>query len=304
MATSAFPKVSEPLRVALTGANGRLGHATRVGLERAGVHVTSIVRPGSSSDSTLSAGRPSNVREIDLLQPEQLRAAVSGVDWLVHAAGKKSSGGVQAQPNEALAEAVGHACQEGPAVINMSSVAVYGEVDARVIDEYAACNPVSAYGRSKLRAEQILDERAGSVCHLRIANVYSSDTFAPLQASARQRVIRANEVSNLVLAHDVAGLIAHLVTNLDPSELPPVVNVVRSDIGHLPNRKVVGPKGAAGALLRLVPSRLPHFVRRCRGVPSLPNKVFTSVVVADLNFDYSRFDCVAPSPWPPELRGR
>lgn len=250
-----------------------------------GISVISLARRASSPGDT----------EIDLLDTAALGRVVADADVVIHAAGK--TGDIDDDTNEQLAESVGRACHNGPPIINLSSVAVYGDVPTRRVDEATMCNPVSNYGRSKLLAEKLLERHAQRVCHLRIANVYSDGYFARLHAQPRQRFIRANEVSNIVFGTDVAALVVHLVARIGAHELPPVINVVRPDVGHIPHRILLGPEGWRGSALRVVPSSTPHLVRRLRRLPSLPNKIFVSSVIERMDFAYPPIEHAAPASW-------
>lgn len=261
------------MRVAVTGANGLLGRAIATTLEQAGhlvVRLGRTVKPG--------------VTVTDLSNASSIEAAIRDADCVIHAAGKtgdQDDGDVNVQLARTLGQAVSNTC----AVINLSSVAVYGRVRRRVVTERTPCQPVGDYGRSKWRSEQALDTYTSPLCHLRIANIYDADKIAALVSSQRQQLIKANEVTNFVLVDDVAELTSHLVsTHL--GKLPPIINVVRPDIGSIRYRQLLPRSGPLGMAQRGVPAQTPHAIRVVRRLPSLPNRTFTSEVVDQLGFSY------------------
>ncbi len=273
------------MQIAVTGATGLLGRAIVETLAERGHSVAAIGRTPIGK----------RFQQVDLADATAVRQAIAEVDCVVHAAGKTGDQGDERE-NERMAEAIGAATQSGQFVVNLSSVAVYGDVPQRTIDETTACNPASSYGRSKLRSEQLLDQHAERTCHLRIGNVYREAHLASIAASQLQTLIRANDACNLVFVQDVADLVAHLVDRSDQPAVP-VLNVVRPGLGALPFRRLVGPLGRRGLLHRYIPRNVGHAIRTVRGVPSLPNKIFTSSTVADSGFRYRPIAEVAPASW-------
>lgn len=274
------------MRVAVTGASGTLGGAIYQQLVASGHKVVAVGR------TPVGAG----FIKADLGDPAHVAKATQGIDWLIHAAGKVGDQNGD-QSNVEMAAAIGAGASDCR-IINLSSVAVYGYTPNRIVTEADICQPASAYGLSKLAAEAALDERAASVCHLRIGNVCSSaSTLQELSGSSRSlvRLLRANEVLNAVLDTDVAELVGYLIDM--SGDLVSRVNVVRPDLGHRAIRSLAGPVGPFGIPDRFVPARASHLVRGLRGVPSLPNKIFTSSVLDRIGFSYRPLEVAAPQLW-------
>src|SRR5512142_3015404 len=74
----------EPVSVAVTGANGRIGSALVQHLAARGYRLTLVDRPGSSSGATSAVG---SIVELDLGQPPPV-GLFAGVDVVVHLAGE------------------------------------------------------------------------------------------------------------------------------------------------------------------------------------------------------------------------
>jgi nucleoside-diphosphate-sugar epimerase len=143
--------------VLVTGANGFLGSAIVAQLRAEGVAVRS-----SDLASCPTVDLP-DYRPMDLTSDKPLGPLVAGVEYVVHAAALAHRSG-RRQPSEdaffavntkaterlaaaALAAGVGH-------FVFISSVEVYGKYGQGPMAETTACTPLTAYGRSKLEAEQ------------------------------------------------------------------------------------------------------------------------------------------------------
>ena len=135
-------------KVLVTGASGFIGRAV-CGLLAAEGH---LVRCGTRS-GVLPAGFPAGltVQPLDLDRPDQVRAAMAGVDAVVHAA----CGRVEAMAGQlaTLLDAAGRA--DVPRIVHFSAIAVYGAATGRV-DETRPPAPLDAYGRAKVACEQLL----------------------------------------------------------------------------------------------------------------------------------------------------
>jgi nucleoside-diphosphate-sugar epimerase len=127
----------------------------------------------------------------DLASGAGLSAALEDVDTVIHLAGVTKAlrpqnyytGNVQASRN--LADAL-----RGRAVrfVHVSSLAAVGpSLDGQPVSVDAAPHPLTAYGKSKLEAEQIVRERVPDAVVLRPAVVYGprdTDVFQMLQSIA------------------------------------------------------------------------------------------------------------------------
>lgn len=141
------------MRVLLTGATGFLGgHLVRA-LKEAGHEVRALVRASSRT-----GGLDFEIVRAGFDEPHVLRAAVEGVDAIVHAAG----GGIARRIEEiydantastrALLGAVAHRLR----FVLVSSLAAHGPSGDRPAMELDADDPRSHYGKSKLAAERAL----------------------------------------------------------------------------------------------------------------------------------------------------
>jgi nucleoside-diphosphate-sugar epimerase len=120
----------------------------------------------------------------DILAPEELALPMSGVDAVIHSAAVTPYSipcpdlrryreinvvGTENVVRTAVTARIPH-------VVLVSSVAVYGGSSRGVIDERTACQPVDAYGRSKLDAERAAVElvcgTGTALTVLRLATLY------------------------------------------------------------------------------------------------------------------------------------
>lgn len=98
------------------------------------------------------------VAEGDLADPDSLRAAVRGVDAVIHAACTFTAHEVDVAAMRAMVDAWRHG-----SFVFVSSIDAYGRPPGTEVAEGApAALPVTAYGQAKLDCERILLEAAGS----------------------------------------------------------------------------------------------------------------------------------------------
>jgi dihydroflavonol-4-reductase len=142
-------------RVAVTGANGFIGQNVVRHFRDAGWTVRAIVRPGSRD------GVPSGVELIatDLVAADLIRAA-AGAEVIVHAAGR-TRGATDRQfraANIEVTRQVARAAVElGARLVHVSSQAAGGPwTRERPRSEDDPPRPLTAYGRSKLAAEEVV----------------------------------------------------------------------------------------------------------------------------------------------------
>ncbi len=138
-----------------------------------GSHVAKALRDSGDQPvvfDNLSSGQRVNLLDGfefihgDLLLPEQIRAAMSGIDAIIHLAALKAAGESMVQPeryathnlsgtlnllNAATEAGVQH-------IVFSSSAAVYGEPKYTPMDEAHPTEPVNFYGFTKLEIERIL----------------------------------------------------------------------------------------------------------------------------------------------------
>jgi nucleoside-diphosphate-sugar epimerase len=141
--------------VLVTGATGGVGAFVLRELAAQGRPVLALARPESAH---LVAGQGVDVVEGDLADLEDLRAAVTSADAVIHAACTFTRPEVDVAAMRAMAEA----WRRGPFVF-VSSVDAYGHpAEDLVTEESPSRQPLSPYGRAKLDCERILLDAAGT----------------------------------------------------------------------------------------------------------------------------------------------
>jgi nucleoside-diphosphate-sugar epimerase len=142
-------------RVAVTGANGFVGQTVVRHLRDAGWEVRAIVRPGRR------VATPDGVEVIatPFVATDLVRAA-AGADIIVHAAGRiraATTRQFEAANVEVTREVVRASIQLDAKLVHISSLAAAGPgTPAQPRREDAVPCPLTAYGRSKLRAEEVV----------------------------------------------------------------------------------------------------------------------------------------------------
>ncbi len=199
----------------VTGASGFVGSHIVDELLRRGARVRAVVR-GSSSRRWLE-GKPVELADAALEDPRALGAALEGADWVVHAAGLiRARGAAEFHECNVLGtERILRAADSGSVrrFLFISSQAAAGpSVDGRAVSEDQRPHPISAYGESKLRAEQLV-LMAGDrlpVTVLRPPAVYGPRDTAILKAFAAGKlhlepVLRKRGRFSIVHASDLAS---------------------------------------------------------------------------------------------------
>jgi nucleoside-diphosphate-sugar epimerase len=154
-------------RIALTGATGFLGsHIADVLLDR-GYQVRASVR--ATSSLRWLEGKPVETVQVDLANPADCRKFLTGTSGLIHCAGAVTAptAEIYHQANVASTAALLEGATEAwadrtdkAAFILISSLAAHGPAPlARPAVETDPCRPITAYGRSKLAAEELLTDR-------------------------------------------------------------------------------------------------------------------------------------------------
>lgn len=147
-------------RVLVTGSTGFLGRHLLDLLAVRGYEAVCLVRP--ETDARVLDGRPVVRVEADYADVASLRRAVQGARFVFHLGAVLGASDEQAffQGNVAATQSLAAACLNSstpPRFIFASSIAAAGPSrDGRPKTEMDPCEPVSAYGRSKLLAESAL----------------------------------------------------------------------------------------------------------------------------------------------------
>lgn len=187
-------------KILVTGASGFIGsHIVSEALER-GMEVWAAVRP-TSSRRYLADGRI-NFIELDLGSPDALRRQLEGraFDYIVHAAGvtkclrKSDFERVNYAGTKNLVDAVIATDMPLRRFVFLSSLSVFGAIRERQpyqdITEQDMPRPNTAYGRSKLKAEQYIESIGNDFPYiiLRPTGVYGpreTDYFLMFKSVAR-----------------------------------------------------------------------------------------------------------------------
>ncbi len=153
------------MRILVTGATGFLGSHVAEQLARQGHAVRVLVR--RTSDRTFLQGFEAEEVLGEVTQPDTLPAVVDGVEAIVHAAGltkARSAAEFEAVNAGGTANLLAALDPAQPLrrFVLISSLAAHGpSEDGRPRPVDAPPAPVTAYGRSKLRAEELVRSWAG-----------------------------------------------------------------------------------------------------------------------------------------------
>lgn len=170
-----------PARYFVTGAGGFVGRHLCRHLRAAGHRVRGLVR---RDDAALAALGVELVRG-DLTAPGPWAEALTGADYLIHCAARAAFGGSAADMAvnlEGTLNLIHAARRAGDGLQRFVFVSTIGAVDRAggdacmaPLDENSALHPTSAYGRSKARAEQLVQESGLPYCIVRPAMVVGGD---------------------------------------------------------------------------------------------------------------------------------
>ncbi|HEY6953330.1 MAG TPA: NAD-dependent epimerase/dehydratase family protein [Bacteroidota bacterium] len=204
----------------VTGGTGFIGSHTVEQLINQGIHVRCLVRPNRKNLEWIS-GLPVETVTGDLLAPGTIADAVRDADYIIHIAGVTRAkrrkdffdGNVVATRNllEACAKATGL-----KKFCFLSSLTATGPSPNGVpVDEDTACNPISAYGRSKLDAERscLSPGKPFPVVILRPPTVYGPrdkdvlEVFRAAKMGIQPNVGSTNKTLSLIYGPDLAEVI-------------------------------------------------------------------------------------------------
>lgn len=171
------------MKLLVTGATGFLGSHIAEQLAREGHTVRVLAR--RTSDRSFLRGLEIEEALGDITQPDTLPAAVAGVDAVVHAAGLVKArsaaefNSVNAEGTANLLSALASA-ESTPRFVLISSLAAHGpSEDGRPRPLDAPATPVTAYGRSKLKAEEAVRSWARDADKVRATIIRPGGIYGP-----------------------------------------------------------------------------------------------------------------------------
>jgi len=234
------PRPAEgPPRWLVTGGTGAIGPAIVSELAAAGAPVRVLTRRSTSPDDRWPWTADVEVVTGDARDPVALESAMVDVTHVVHAAGvahRRPRSAREAadlvETNVGLARAMAEVVRKSGAarVVFISSASVYGPTRGAVRDESAATEPETAYGRSKLRAEQVMRAVLGdALTVLRVCAVYGprlDGQYLLLARAVRSRwpIPVPNGVGHCLISdRDLARLVA--LVAVEPNCAGSVFNV-------------------------------------------------------------------------------
>ncbi len=206
----------------VTGANGFIGSHLVRALAARGFTVRGLVR--ATSDLTLLAGTEVALHVGDLRDPASLVAPCAGVDYVFHlgaelmVTSRRAFLATNAEGTRNLLRAAAAGSPGLQRFVLVSSQAAAGPgADAQPADEDRPPAPISWYGESKMQAEAIAREHAGTlpVTIVRPPSVYGegerdiSQLFAPASCRLQPRLgLRTRHVVAVYVGDLVEGILA------------------------------------------------------------------------------------------------
>ena len=180
------------MKVLVTGANGFTGSHLVKALAQRGDQVVAFVR--QSSDLSRLAGCPIELVYGNITDPEAVRQAMQGVDWVFHTAAYVElglvDGALMEQVNVDGTRTVLEAAQAAgiSKMVYCSTIGVYGDTQGQAIDETFKRTQTdfsSAYDRTKYRAQELVDQFAAAglpVVSVMPSGIFGSDDphFGPV----------------------------------------------------------------------------------------------------------------------------
>jgi len=208
-------------KIVITGANGFLGSTITATLLQQKYSVTPLVRKGSDT-SLLNDNL--NIRYIDYLDPEDLKRAVKDHDVLIHNAGltRAKNWNLYKNANVVLTDQLIEIFNDTPALkhfVFISSQAATGPSLADIpLDESSPCYPVSQYGRSKLEAEKLIQQKVKKHWTiLRPASVFGPgdrdflQIFKMIKKHIMLFPVQKEKTFSMIFSLDLAQLITRII---------------------------------------------------------------------------------------------
>lgn len=215
------------MKVLLTGANGFVGSHLLDRLLTAGHEVTALLRP--SANPRFIAGQLNRIRVIrgPLTDPAAMAEAVAEAEAVIHCAGSTRAlrpadfYSANRDGTRTVVAAVNGQRQTVRHLVHLSSLAVSGPgTPDRPARESDSPRPVSAYGRSKARAEEEVTQHCATAWTiLRLGPVYGprDEGFLPLFRLVQRRVLplvnRGRLALSLVYVEDVTAAVLTALGN-------------------------------------------------------------------------------------------
>jgi dihydroflavonol-4-reductase len=147
------------MKILVTGATGFVGSHTAEHLLEQGHEVRALARP--SSNLVWLDGKPIEVVNGNMLDPSSLKAAMNGIDAVIHIAGATAARNKQAffeanhLATRGLLEAAKLYAPKLDRFLYISSQTAGGpSLDAKPVTEETPPHPITTYGKSKLAAEE------------------------------------------------------------------------------------------------------------------------------------------------------
>jgi len=199
------------LKILLTGKNGQLGRELISSLEPLG----EVIALGHA--------------QLDLTKPEQIRQTIRDLQpqLIVNAAAYTAVD--QAESEEAIARALNadapgimadEAKKIGAALIHYSTDYVFDGSKTTPYLENDITNPISAYGRTKLAGEQLIQDSGGSHLIFRIAWVYGREgknflrTILRLATQKEELRIVSDQIGAPTSSRDIALATAEVLSRV------------------------------------------------------------------------------------------
>lgn len=248
------------MKVMVTGADGFIGRAVCLELEKKSHEVIRLVRK-DVFENRVQPDENKFVADIcDKTSLKQLEK-LTQIDAVVHTAGLAHQFGKRCAEDFRKVNVSGTQNISELAIdlgakqfIHISSVAVYGNVEGRSmgteIDESTECQPSDMYGMSKLESEEVCQKILGDekihLTILRLATVIGEEDKGNLlrliRAIDRRRFIWVGNGKNrksLIYRRDVAKAIILLLTQTHPAEIKSVNNIYNLSAQPVPMKDIV-----------------------------------------------------------------
>lgn len=252
------------MRILVTGGTGFVGYNLVPALQAQGHEVVCLIRSTSNTALLDEIGGVA-YRIGELRDPASLRAALEGVDAVIHLAGVVKAVGrdgyfeVNTEGTRNLIEAVRETGARLKRLVFVSSLAAGGPTRPGVLrTEQDEDRPVTHYGRSKKAAEEILLEHREEIPSviLRPATVYGPADVALLgffrsaRRGLRVRFLFRDLALGVIYAEDLAtAIVRALVSQLPSGDLFYVSDGAEYRLGEI--QRVIGE--ALGNTTRRVP---------------------------------------------------